>query len=131
MSELKLKPEIKALWTGALRSGAFGQCASKLADGHGSYCCLGVLSELAARQGVIEEGLFCGSDEATFVRYDNESGTLPRKVADWAFEPFVHYSVDSWDNPMVRTDERMTTLAELNDTGKSFNEIADIIEEQL
>lgn len=49
-----MKPEIRDRWVEALESGDYPQTASFLCNEDG-YCCLGVLSELAAEDGVIEK----------------------------------------------------------------------------
>lgn len=146
--ELKLKPEIKQLWLEGLRSGDFSQCPGKLSDGTG-YCCLGVLSELAVREGVAmkedepyEVNLPYPSEGVRIehqVTYDGSLNYLPKSVAEWAFEPFDAYQVN-YENPRVNevrpeTDVNYggptTTLSELNDDGFTFEQIADVIEEQL
>jgi hypothetical protein len=145
---LKLKPEVKQLWLEGLRSGDFPQCSGKLSNGVG-YCCLGVLSELAHREGVIarEEQQNTwkpvsggGTRTETSVHYGAyaASNYLPREVADWAFEEYDP-NVVYWENPRVKDPRpeghlmkvEVTSLAELNDEGFTFEEIADVVEEQL
>lgn len=144
-----LKPEVKQIWLEALRSGNFGQCPGKLADGKGNHCCLGVLSELAVQEGVVTKEV----EEHTYETLDGEirvghtvhyghylaSNYLPREVAEWAFEEFDPNSA-YWENPRVK-DPRPAThplhsgentdLANLNDEGLTFHEIADVIEKEL
>lgn len=72
----------------ALRSGKYEQCAGRLHDEEGGYCCLGVASDLAVKRGVGREEIesngagyfFTGSPES---KYDGNgsSSTLPRFVA--------------------------------------------------
>lgn len=145
---MKLKPEVKQLWLEGLRSGDFQQCSGTLSNGVG-YCCLGVLSELAHRQGVLtrEEQIntwrpVSGGDtrSETSVHYGAYSATnyLPREVADWAFEEYDS-NASHWENPRVNDPRpeshpmkvEVTSLAELNDEGFTFEEIADVVEEQL
>jgi hypothetical protein len=147
--ELKLKPAVKALWLNGLRSGEFEQCRGKLSDGTG-YCCLGVLSELASREGVCEKevseetfmvrnGSHAVPMTETTVRYDGDINYLPYEVTRWAFEdadeylmPIEHYIKE---NPSVLASNgdmaTKTTLSQLNDQGFTFEQIADIIEEQM
>jgi hypothetical protein len=135
--ELKLKPEVKQLWLEALRTGGFQQCSGKLSDGVG-YCCLGVLSELAHREGVLTrevQTITYNRRTETFVYYGAHADRtdLPCEVADWAFEEF-DATVVYWENPRVRDPRlgvKVTSLADLNDEGFTFEEIADVIEEQL
>lgn len=149
MGELKLKTAVKQLWLEGLRSGEFAQCPGKLADGRGGHCCLGVLSELAVQEGVLEKRV----EEHTFETFGGDRSTgqtvhygrylasnyLPREVAEWAFEPFDETSAH-WENPRVNDprpnnhplrDGNITDLANLNDEGLTFHEIADVIEKEL
>lgn len=41
-----LTPTDKALWVAALRSGNYRQIRATLTNGHGGYCCLGVLCKV-------------------------------------------------------------------------------------
>ena len=50
---LEMNPEIRAMWTAALRSGGIPQTKSKLRGGEDARCCLGVLCDLAVAGGVI------------------------------------------------------------------------------
>jgi len=110
-----MKPEIKKLWVDALRSGEYKQGKGVLYDGDdNSYCCIGVLCRLAELAGV-------PMSKDYFV-YPVE---LPEiEIAEWAGLKTLNC------NEFVQL-EGNTRLAVLNDRGKSFSEIADIIEEQL
>ena len=150
MEQLKLKPAVKAEWLSALRSGEFSQCKGKLSDGVG-HCCLGVLSELAVRAGVISKHeeeftwrpVFTDEDKTeTRVTYANQSNYLDRTVAEWAFTPESLERADymgwEYENPRVPHPQpdnekgvERTSLAELNDDDYSFAEIADVVEENL
>jgi hypothetical protein len=130
--------EIKAEWLEALRSGEYQQGRENLAvrreDGSMTYCCLGVLCDLAVRAGVDID--VNQSDYAGRVRYEGEISILPYKVMEWAglYDP----------NPQIlplqnRHGNVMTwSLAELNDGSESnniapytFEQIAAVIEEKL
>ena len=124
----KMKPEFKALWLEALRSGAYNQGTGRLRNSQDTpaapeYCCLGVLCDVVALQGHGEW------DFGTFRLGENwESTVLPDSVAELV-------GLES-DNPNVRVFDEpglfdQVSLAELNDNGSSFEVIADIIEEQL
>lgn len=99
---------IKNLWVKALRSGKYKQGRSALCHGGPQgpcYCCLGVLSDLAVKQGV------CSRREA--FKYN---GLLNDVVLNWAS---LHN-----DNPL--------DLSDINDNKKSnFLQIADLIQEKL
>jgi hypothetical protein len=42
----KMDPAVKRKWLKALRSGKYRQHRNELKDGHGAYCCLGVLGRV-------------------------------------------------------------------------------------
>jgi hypothetical protein len=125
----KMKPEFKALWLEALRSGAYSQGTGMLRNSQDTpaapeYCCLGVLCDVVALQGHGEW------DFGTFRLDENwESTVLPDSVMELV-------GLKS-DNPNVKVSDSETdwndyvSLAELNDSGSSFEQIADIIEQQL
>jgi hypothetical protein len=117
----------KAQWVAALRSGEYRQGRGHLkknTDGENFYCCLGVLCEIALQDGLpLREHV--GGNGATF--FNGDDSFLPSEIAQWAKLPN--------DNPStsLRTIENVeenATLSYLNDTGKSFLEIADIIERE-
>lgn len=113
---------IKQRWIEALPS--YQQTRGTLHDGTG-FCCLGVLCDLYAKekneewvQGEVDENFY----------FQGRATVLPLSVMSWAGLKA--------DNPEVRvvddeTCSRYYSLAELNDSGKTFSEIAQIIEEQL
>ena len=112
--ETKLPTELKAKWLAALRSGEYTQGRGQLSlevEGVMHHCCLGVLCRLQGR--LVKIGSLA---------YD---GTLVSASS----------LVLSTDNPVnflmhfrARMDGAERTLADLNDRGASFAEIADIIE---
>lgn len=149
MDQLKLKPEIKAAWVEALRSGSYRQGRGQLkvpAEDGDRFCCLGVLCDLATREGLVEwrwEGR--GVPKAVDVGFPNSIGSqtvLPLSVAGWAFENAENpMTVD----PRVEVGNERYCLSILNDSGIddtnefgtvvkrpwTFAEIADVIEKQL
>jgi len=113
-----MKKEIKEKWLTALRSGKYKQGTGCLKDSKDCFCCLGVLTDLYAKEHDIkwDGGVLQGD---TDLEYE-----LPtRKVVDWAG---LHS-----DDPGITVDGVEQYLAEFNDHGNSFNIIADIIENQL
>jgi hypothetical protein len=124
-----VKKEIAEEWTRRLRSGSYLQGQGRLAPA-GKFCCLGVLCEIAAEQGVVKR--FRGVLEAPFeietVQYgggdDDEfyDSVLPEQVAEWA----GIQDIDPYFRP---SDEEQSHLSALNDEGSDFNEIAQYIDE--
>lgn len=103
-----MNKRIKKLWIKALRSGKYKQGINQLkthcAGNTYKHCCLGVLEEIAVKEGVIKR------IAGTF---------LTKKVQKWAGL--------NEKNPQLGKQ----TAAKLNDNGKSFNFIADRIEKFL
>lgn len=141
-----MNEDIKARWVAALRSGEYEQGTDYLCN-DGKFCCLGVLSDLAVKDGVIEapEEITNGlGDAIPGLAFDGERHHLPPAVAEWAGLLTEGYT---WDDdgieevfglapdidPVAIHDwtEGDKTFSELNDTGKTFAEIADLIEEKL
>lgn len=127
-----MNEQIKKRWVEALRSGNYQQGIGYLrqhaqSDGQDYYCCLGVLCELAVADGVVVRGE--AGDQVH--HYGPEGGSsaefnaqlLPRTVADWA-------GLDDCSPSVPVSDERRG-LADENDNGASFDEIAAWIEEGL
>jgi hypothetical protein len=115
--------EIKKQWVNALNSGEYQQTREHLKTYYG-YCCLGVLCDLYSKAN--ENGLW--KEENNLFHFETVEGeyeysTLPVNVSKWA-------GLDS-DNPIIEYGEEKMRISDLNDTGKSFKEIAAIIEEQL
>jgi hypothetical protein len=128
-----VKADVKTRWVQALRSGEYPQTrgalrrVSAIADGPPrGFCCLGVLCDLAAKEGVttpVEQGGLIGY--RTVGRYNKpftETSILPSEVRDWA----------GLDSPYgLEWDNGLETLTSVNDGGGSFAEIADRIEAAL
>jgi hypothetical protein len=130
MSALEMNPEIRARWVAALRSGEIPQASGILRDGD-ARCCLGVLCDLAVADGVIPEAAW-ESREGIWL-YGRESQTLPASVSQWAgiegtFEHNPVVFVEDDDAPGVPVTVNERSLAELNDGGWTFPQIAGAIE---
>lgn len=135
-----LHPERKELWTGALRSGDYeqGQEALRVAGGEedgsaDTYCCLGVACEVYRKE--TGEGEWVKREDGFWVfrvggpddhgYYDQSWSGLPHKVAEW-------YGVRQSELTVDFNDDRRNSLTNLNDNeGQSFEQIADLIDEQL
>jgi hypothetical protein len=120
----RMNAKIKALWVKALRSGKYKQTRFCLRDEvDDSYCCLGVLCDLYAKEHKDAKWKddmgdigFIASKGSNF-----ESRVLPKKVTQWA-----------GINSIGKLNKPHASLIELNDDCKySFKKIAKVIEEQL
>lgn len=115
-----MRQEIATEWTKLLRSGEFKQGGGALRTGDDQYCCLGVLCEMAAREGVIPAGIL-SSVGCDWYRYGTEwthsTSVLPYEVQAWAGM--------TTDTGLLPDGEELTAL---NDSGTPFVEIADLID---
>ena len=120
-----MNPEIKTKWIEALRSGKYDQGMGNLKVGVSNdpaYCCLGVLCELAAEAGVIPPGQLLEHEPNNYSHYFlGEDEFLPDEVMTWA-------NLDS-NNGAFSDRFGESCLTDLNDNGKSFDDLADIIDE--
>jgi len=117
--------DAKRLWVEALRSGDYQQGQGALStlssDGGGTrFCCLGVACEVAIANGVPVEKK--STPSGSFSSYNAHVSFLPPAVAEWL-------GID--DAPTVIVNSRRRALDALNDGGRSFDAIADLIEAQL
>lgn len=124
-----MNKDIAREWVDALRSGDYeqttGQLAERSEDGVYSYCCLGVLCEIAVDKGVIPPISGGGYGE------ENTSSDLPYKVRDWAgldaTDPFFDVHIPA-THYRIALDH--ASAASLNDTHSfTFDQIADVIEQ--
>jgi hypothetical protein len=112
--------QVKSKWLEALRSGDFEQ-GKRWLHANGEYCCLGVLCEIAAEEGVVTVGR-----RWQIITYDGVGNLLPQSVVDWA----------GLDTPWGWQQEDgsqgyIPSLTSMNDEGVPFPEIADFIEKVL
>lgn len=117
-----MKKEIADLWVKELRSGKWEQGTRYLCKDQ-KYCCLGVLCEIALREGVDILKKAKNVDDELYYVYgkDRAISILPGEVMNWAeIATFVGNYTGSY------TDE--LSLTEQNDSGKTFEEIAEVIE---
>lgn len=114
-----MKPEIKARWLAALRSGDYIQGHGQLREGN-TFCCLGVLCDLYAK----ETGVEWKKHESERYAFDHHLSFLPDSVMHWAG------LVDH--DPIPKLGGASCTLSYFNDSRRaSFNEIADHVERGL
>lgn len=108
-----MNQEIKAKWLEALRSGKYQQTRKVLRDSNG-YCCLGVLCDVMGVEWVKDDGCF-------LVLYDNGEGRVGREAGMPPSEIMRE----------AKLDELFAgVLAEGNDAGDTFAELAARIEER-
>lgn len=108
-----MKKEVAKLWIAALRSGNYSQGTGYLRDLDNNYCVLGVLCELAVQQkGVIRE-----VDKTSYL-YNTYRESIPDVVIEWA----------KMKNQHGYCTQINKSLTELNDKGKNFAELADLIQ---
>lgn len=119
-----MKVEIAEQWANLLRSGKYAQGKNYLGKDN-TYCCLGVLCELAVEQGIATKEV----DEYGFTRYSDLTGddlsisSLPVAVQEWA-------DMETGDGLFTdRAIDGHYSLVSMNDSmnGKTFSEIADVI----
>jgi len=117
-----MKEDIAKKWVSALRSGDYkqntGNLGRKDSFGNDQFCCLGVLCELMGKDSdKLRREIHGGK-----YQYNGYGGKLPDAARNW--------SGIKTGGGEVSYNDKTTTLALLNDNGKTFEEIADIIEKQ-
>jgi hypothetical protein len=109
-----MNPQIKQKWVSALRSGDYQQGRSYLRTDNG-FCCLGVLCDLYAKENNVEWNL---ANNGHNYEFQNNESDLP-SVIEWA-------GVED-HNPAIC----LVPLVVINDTGSTFEQIANLIENHL
>jgi hypothetical protein len=138
-----MKKDIAKKWTKALRSGKYKQGENYLkqfnSKGQPRHCCLGVLCELYndtmknnhKRTMPVKEY----NDEPTldhgYVKFGNKDGSLPTVVRKWAGIKNEMGTFSYTEKDAYGTFKTTESLADLNDNGKKFSTIANIIEENV
>lgn len=124
-----MKPEIKAKWIEALRSGDYKQTTLRLRTDEG-FCYQGVLCDLHSQEtggkwrsivevfGIRRHVLISVRPQSGVRVYCGATGELPDEVRDWAGVAIDDMSVLTW-------------LANRNDNGWTFEQIADALEVDL
>lgn len=118
-----MNSQIKQQWITALQSGEYTQARWNLQTEQG-FCCLGVLCDLYAKETGTEWEVSTTEDDEQFTYYyfDDHSNHLPESVMKWA-------DLES-TSPIIKFDNvNIKPLAVLNDEGSSFEEIAQLIDE--
>lgn len=105
-------------WIKALESGRYKQTDGTLREVNGknvSYCCLGVLCDLEKEKGQKWNSSEFVTDVPTEVPFDG---------------CYVDYPPDSILKKLNVSDDLAKTLADMNDSGKTFKEIAAFIRDE-
>lgn len=128
-----MRKEVMKKWVKALRSGKFKQGAGTLkqynSKGEAQHCCLGVLCELynsemkKSKKKTIPEKIYDNDMDFSFgySRFGGSKEDLPREVMKWS-------GIENSLGQFNLSDNHYETLADLNDLGRKFKTIADIIE---
>lgn len=149
-----MDPRIKQMWIAALRSGDYKQAKRRLriehSDGSASYCCLGVLCELYRQETGEGEWLDdlvnlpaqdAADNDESYIAHDiisnntnalasprfhdgakdKDGEVVPTAVREWAA---LSQSDPTYGGP----NSNDSSLADRNDEGYSFEQIADIID---
>lgn len=134
-----MNEEIKQQWIDALTSGEYAQGRKVLRTKDNTYCCLGVLCDLAVKKGIARWAKRKDSEDWAIVHIDEDIddatadigyGLLPRFIREWS-------EITSDDGSFKLLDggfkePNAVTLTELNDVRKyNFSKIAKAIKENL
>lgn len=116
-----MRTDVAKLWTTALRSGEYTQGCEYL-NCNDRFCCLGVLCDLYMKHEGYDK-MHVRVYTSSVVSYNTSDAVLPAVVQEWAG---MKTAIGSLPDP----DEN-TSLAELNDGGYSFEELAKVIDSSL
>lgn len=119
-----MNKKIKARWLRALRSGKYKKGVGHLNTNDQRFCCLGVLCEIAKKDGVVEKGrrMF------NFMTYGGQDGVLPDEVVVWAGVEDCNPSVNG--RALAEHNDGYRELG-VEERPKSFIQIAKLIEKYL
>jgi len=106
------------MWVNALRSKEYKQTKHSLRTTSDTYCCLGVLCDLYAKDS--GNNLWQENSPYTNYTFDDHAGTLPECVVKWA-------EINNTGTYSFQGIE--TSLTVKNDQGFTFEQIAKLIEE--
>ena len=130
-----MRKEVMVKWVKALRSGKFKQGQGTLkqfnSKGVAQHCCLGVLCELynqemkKNKKKMLSETIWNNDSDFSFgyCRLGGKKEDLPKEVMKWAG---IRNSIGKFYDDIYPLGQ--PCLADLNDIGKKFKTIADIIE---
>lgn len=129
-----MKPDVRMLWSKALRSSKYIQgrlfmTALDSRDGFFRHCPLGVLCDLAVQEGILDYEdrmlplTLRNKRDYYIVRHYGEEKvklSLPNEVCEWA---------ELSDNPVILHAQKYCRITELNDSGTfTFADFAAVLE---
>lgn len=146
---LFMKADIHERWIEELRSGKYRQGGGELhyisywrsetglpEPRYEKFCCLGVLCKMAADAGAVETEI-----GRNVVAYGGEGETtyLPEQVIEWAglkYEgerQYTNSDIEESRGILTNTKDarEFRSLAVMNDSGVPFDEIADVIRDEI
>lgn len=122
-----MNTEIKQKWLDALRSGDYKQTTGALKTTKG-FCCMGVLCDIIKTELDAEweqpSGITDGFIDLHCFNFLGNSQFLPSEILEYVGLHYQECSIAIHD----ANSKVYTNLAELNDNGTSFSDIADLIE---
>ena len=115
--------KVRGLWTTRLRSGRDKKIQGKLHNGDNCFCVLGILCDIYIREHPDERWDIKQFHDS---KIQGENLILSSQVMEWA-------ELDSNDPGIRIKGVCPCTLSDMNDStlGYTFNQMADLIEEQL
>ncbi len=116
----RMNQKIKTEWVALLEEGSLKQGGEQLYNKNTkAYCCLGVLCEMARAEGVVTRvgETYKSKKDGGDMCYD----LLPDAVMDWS-------GISSCDPTPQR---HKSSLSAMNDGGKTFKQIAKVIEKSM
>jgi hypothetical protein len=136
-----MRKDVMKKWVQALRSGKFKQGTGTLkqfnSKGDAQHCCLGVLCELyndsmrKSKKKTLPEKVYDNDMDFShgYCRFGGKRDDLPKEVMKWSG---IQDSIGMFPRKVTDNNDFFEdgeySLADLNDTGRKFKTIANIIE---
>lgn len=109
------KKAVRDEWVRRLNSGKYRQSTGYLRTQSNGYCCLGVLCDIAVESGIIPAPIAVEGQE--YYAYGKATAIPPTEVRKWV----------GLRDPLGNIN-KAEGLARMNDQGKTFSDIAKIVE---
>lgn len=129
--KVKLHPEFKEAWVADLRSGEYAQTTGYLCltkqdrERPAGYCCLGVACERLANDGLIDRKV---NDVLGITSFDGVENVPTRNTYPMMFARPEGMALSTFNGQVCSI---FSALADSNDSGSTFGQIAEWIEEHL